>query len=71
MEYEGNPKHKEPWQRGRKGSLCPKEISVETARELLERSKKAGNKRFAVHNGRACCARCNPDDTKECINNRT
>ena len=22
--YEPNPKHKEPWQRGAKGSLCPK-----------------------------------------------
>lgn len=22
--YQGNPKHKEPWQRGRRGSLCPK-----------------------------------------------
>jgi hypothetical protein len=61
MEYEGNPKHKEPWQRGRKGSLCPEEISIETAQKLLEQSVEAGNKRYAVHNGRAYCAHCNPD----------
>jgi hypothetical protein len=23
--YESNPKHKEPWQRGARGSLCPKD----------------------------------------------
>lgn len=22
--YQGNPKHKDPWQRGRRGSLCPR-----------------------------------------------
>src|SRR5256885_1281964 len=27
--YEGNPKHKEPWQGRRKGSLWPKEITIE------------------------------------------
>jgi len=29
LNYVPNPKHKEPWQRGRRGSLCPREIDGE------------------------------------------
>ncbi|MEA3410183.1 MAG: hypothetical protein U9R74_01435 [Pseudomonadota bacterium] len=56
MKYEGNPKHKDPWQRGRRGSLCPKEIDSKLAQDLLRRSEVAGRKRFAAHEGKAFCA---------------
>lgn len=55
MRYEGNPKHKEPWQRGRRGSLCPR-LEPETVRGLLENAESEGDKRFAYHEGRAYCA---------------
>jgi len=55
--YEGNPKHKHPWQPGRRGSLCPKEIDVERAQELLAASVEIGAVRFATQGGRAFCAR--------------
>lgn len=55
MVYEGNPKHKEPWQRGRRGSLCPPEVK-ELARSLLEWSELVGEKRYATYDGRAFCA---------------
>lgn len=61
--YEGNPKHKAPCQPGRKGSLCPSDISVERARELLQSSVEEGNMRFAADKGRAFCARIH-DATK-------
>ena len=38
MEYESNPKHSDPWQRGRRGSLCPKEVRP-IAEKLLEGSE--------------------------------
>ena len=55
MEYESNPKHSEPWQRGRRGSLCPKEVRP-IAEELLADSELVESKRYAVHDGRAYCA---------------
>ena len=57
MRYEGSPKHKEPWQRGRRGSLCPPGIDGKTARELLLNSEPAHGRRYALHEGRAYCAR--------------
>ena len=56
MRYEGNPKHKQPWQRGRRGSLCPRDMSQTTAQALLLASEPAGDRRYAVHEGRAYCA---------------
>lgn len=56
MRYESNPKHKQPWQRGRSGSLCPETVDLETARRLLSDSEPIGDKRYAVHEGRAYCA---------------
>ena len=56
MLYECNPKHKEPWQRGRKGSLCPRDITQDQAQRLLEESVSEGKKRYAVHDGKAYCA---------------
>src|SRR5437899_2817389 len=46
--YEGNPKHKVPWQAGRRGSLCPKDITAEQAQEMLRSSTLSGKKRYAV-----------------------
>ena len=63
MRYESNPKHEQPWQRGRRGSLCPKTVSLETAQRLLSESEPVGNKRYAVHEGRAYCARKHGADT--------
>lgn len=54
--YEGNPKHKAPRQPGRKGSLCPADVSVARARELLQKSVLEGKKRYAADQGRAFCA---------------
>ena len=56
MKYESNPKHSEPWQTGRKGSLCPKEIKP-LAASLLENSELVGKQRYAFHEGRPYCAR--------------
>lgn len=53
--YESNPKHSEPWQSGRKGSLCEREVRPH-AQRLLERSELVGNKRYAVFDGKAYCA---------------
>lgn len=54
--YEGNPKHKEPWQPGRKGSLCPKSISMHP-QQLLEQSLLGPDgKRYATCDGRCFCA---------------
>lgn len=55
MRYESNPKHKEPWQRGRRGSPCPK-LAPGTVQGLLEKSELHGNKRLACHEGWAYCA---------------
>jgi hypothetical protein len=56
--YEGNAKHKAPWQAGRRGSLCPREVTVEQAQQLLNASILYGKKRYAVDNqGRPFCAR--------------
>ena len=50
--YGGNPKHQEPWQRGKKGSLCTKE-TMETAQGLLDASVEDGKRRFATDGERA------------------
>ena len=55
--YEGSPKHKHPWQHGRRGSLCPQEITPEVAQALLEESQVDGTTRYATHEGLAFCAR--------------
>jgi len=53
--YEGNPKHKEPWQPGRKGSLCPRELG-ERAQVLLSESEPFEDKRYGVYEGKPYCA---------------
>jgi hypothetical protein len=57
VNYESNPKHKHPWQPGRRGSLCPVEITPEIAQQLLSGSILNGRTRWACWNGRAFCAR--------------
>ncbi len=54
--YEGSPKHKTPWHPGRKGSLCPSDVGMTRARELLQSSIVEGKKRYSVDQGRAFCA---------------
>jgi hypothetical protein len=54
MDYKSNPKHSEPWQRGKKGSLCDAEVRP-LAPRLLEGSVLVGDKRYAVHDGKAYC----------------
>ena len=63
MRYECNPKHKQPWQRGRPGSLCPESMDLATAQALLSASEPVGGKRYAVHEGRAYCAQRHGDDS--------
>ena len=50
-----NQKHSEPWQRGRRGSQCPREVRG-LATDLLNDSEIDGNKRYACYQGRAYCA---------------
>lgn len=57
MRYESSLQHKEPWQRGRRGALCPKEIDAASAQQLLADSGADGDVRYAVHEGRAYSAR--------------
>lgn len=53
LRYTPNPKHKEPWQPGRRGSLCPSDIGRECASRLLQDSLQHGRHRYAVKDGRA------------------
>lgn len=55
LTYEPNPKHSQPWQAGRKGSLCEPEVRT-LAQELLSSSVLWDGKRYAVHHGRGYCA---------------
>ncbi len=61
MRYESNPKHSEPWQRGRRGTLCPPDVRP-LAQELLDASVLVGSKRYATHRGMAYCAQGNQAD---------
>ena len=55
MQYESNPKHSEPWQRGKKGSLCPKDMRS-LAQQLLDGSVLVDENRYAFYDGKAYCA---------------
>jgi hypothetical protein len=54
MQYKSNPKHSDPWQRGKKGSLCEPKVRP-LAEHLLEGSVVVGDRRYAVHEGKAYC----------------
>ena len=62
MRYECNRKHKLPWQRGRKGTLCPKHIDQVMAQQLLEESEAAEDSRYSVYEGRAYRAQQHGED---------
>lgn len=66
MTYEGSAKHKEPWQPGRRGTLCPRDISKDLAQNLLNTSlpdpNPGSSKRYAVLEGRAFCGNRTVDD---------
>ena len=53
--YQGNPKHKHPWQCGRRGGLCPRSMTIQP-QQLLEQSVLADEKRYATLEGRCYCA---------------
>jgi len=53
--YESNPKHSDPWQIGKRGSLCEPEARPLAATLLLESVLWEG-KRYAIHQGKAYCA---------------
>ncbi len=52
LRYESSRKHKEPWQSGRRGSLCPKDICLDRAKQMLKDSIAHGRQRYAVDSGR-------------------
>jgi hypothetical protein len=56
--YEGSDKHKRPWLHpGRKGSLCPKDVTIDMAQTMLTKSIALGAQRFAVdESGQLYCA---------------
>lgn len=63
LRYEPNPKHKEPWQRGRRGSMCPHSIDPQ---ELLDGSvfdSSNPGKRYATDGCRPYCAQAHREDT--------
>ena len=51
MRYESNPKHSQPWQPGRRGSLCPPDIDREEAQAMLAGSEAVGARRYAARHG--------------------
>jgi hypothetical protein len=51
--YQANPKHKDPWQAGRKGSLCPRDLDETQRQRLLDESVTQGDKRYATDGTRA------------------
>lgn len=58
LRYVPNEKHKHPWQRGRKGTLCPRDMTM-TPQELLDQSivsAKKPRQRWATDGQRAYCA---------------
>ncbi|QLA15246.1 hypothetical protein [Desulfolutivibrio sulfoxidireducens] len=59
--YECNPKHKEPWQPGRKGTLCPRDKNLDPQKMLAD-SIIDGNKRFSTSDGIAYAAQCHKKD---------
>ena len=48
--------HKMPWRRGRRGSLCPRDMDAATPLVLFADREQAGRKRYATHEGEARCA---------------
>src|SRR5438128_2333683 len=55
LRYEPNPKHKEPWQRGARGSLCPPDADTAALLAASEADPGHPGKRFATDGRRAYC----------------
>lgn len=55
VEYEPNPKHREPWQRGKRGSLCPTGLDTALLLNLSVQHPSNANKRFTTDGCRAYC----------------
>jgi hypothetical protein len=55
LQYEPNPKHKEPWQRGARGSLCPPDVDATALLAASVTDPKQPGKRFATDGRRAYC----------------
>jgi len=53
--YEPNPKHKEPWQRGAKGSLCPRDADGPVLLAQSQVDPRQPGKRYATDGHRAYC----------------
>jgi hypothetical protein len=53
--YERNPKHAEPWQRGRRGTLCPKDADGPGLLALSDIDPRHPGKRYATDGNRAYC----------------
>jgi hypothetical protein len=56
LKYEPNAKHKEPWQRGARGSLCPRHADGPSLLASSEADPSNPNKRYATDGTRAYCA---------------
>ena len=55
MQYESNPKHSEPWQRGRKGSICPPGLDPQALLDGSVVDPSQPVKRFATDGCRPYC----------------
>jgi len=55
LTYEPNPNHKEPWQRGARGSLCPRDADGPALLAASEVDPKHQGKRYATDGIRAYC----------------
>jgi hypothetical protein len=55
MRYEPSSKHKEPWQRGARGSLCPKDANGPALLAVSEIDPEHQGKRYATDGTRAYC----------------
>jgi hypothetical protein len=55
LRYEPNPKHKEPWQRGARGSLCPRDADGPVLLAASQVDPNHPGKRYATDGHRAYC----------------
>jgi hypothetical protein len=55
VRFEPNPKHKEPWQRGARGSLCPPEADGPALLAASEADPEHPGKRYATDGRHAYC----------------
>ena len=56
MEYEANPKHRDPWQRGRRGSICPPGLDPNALLQASVADPSHSGKRYATDGCRPYCA---------------